>query len=90
MNCAGISPPLFQSSSDGAGSHKSYRRLVNTTIEHLSRLVSEEASRKLELPVALSFERLRGTDIQGIARALKALVASGATYADALVHVGLA
>ncbi len=45
MNCAEISPPLFLSSSDGAALHESFRRLVNTTIEHLCRLVSEGASR---------------------------------------------
>ncbi len=66
-----------------------FRRYTATAAAYLGQIVEAEASAKLDAPVTLTFERLRGADVQGLGRALKSLVESGATYEDALVQVGL-
>ena len=68
---------------------ESWRRFVLSTVAPLGRLISAEASKKLERPVSLSFESLRGSDAQGISRAVKALTDSGMSLPDALATVGL-
>ena len=45
---------------------EAFRRLTAAVVEHLSELVAEEAATKLEEAVALSFEALRGADVQGL------------------------
>ena len=85
----GFSPALFASGGDGTSQREAFRRFTASTVEHLGELVALEAERKLELPVALSFERLRGSDVQGLGRAVKSLVESGQSLADALAAVGL-
>ena len=55
----------------------------------IRQVVSEEASLKLEQDVVLTFEKLRGSDSQGLGRALKAMTDAGMSLADALQAVGL-
>ena len=86
---AGVSPAMFLSSSDGTAAREAFRRFTATTAAYLGDLIAEEASLKLEMDVTLSFEKLRGSDIQGIGRAVKSLVDAGASYEDALVQAGL-
>lgn len=44
---------------------------------------------EFEQPVALSFERLHGSDVRELRQAVKALVDSGKSLADALAAIGL-
>ncbi len=88
MSAAGVGPELLRVS-DGSGMRESYRRFVLTTMQPIGNLIAAEASAKLERDVSLSFERLRGADVQGIGRALKSLVDSGMALPDALEAVGL-
>ena len=88
--CAGIAPPLFRASSEGSAAREAFRRFTAAVVEHLGEIVAAEASMKLELPVALSFERLRGADVQARARASATLVDKAGLSADeALRLVGL-
>lgn len=88
LAAAGVPVELLRSS-DRAGQRESFRRFSLTTLQPLGNLIAAEASAKLERPVTVSFERLRGADVQGIGRALKALVDSGMALPDALEAVGL-
>ena len=89
MNAGGLSPALLVSESDGTASREALRRFAAITANHLGQVVSEEASLKLEQDVVLTFEKLRGSDSQGLGRALKAMTDAGMSLADALQAVGL-
>lgn len=89
MNAEGLSPALIVSESDGTAAREAFRRFTNTVLRHLASLVASEATAKLEQPVTLSFERLRGADVQGLGRAVKSLVDSRQSLADTLAAVGL-
>lgn len=88
LSAAGIPIELIRSA-DGAGMRESWRRYVLSTVAPLGALVAAEATAKLERPVTLKFESLRGSDHQGLSRAIKALVDSGMSLPDALAKVGL-
>ena len=90
MGAGGIAPPLFLADSDGTAAREAFRRYSATTAAYLGAIIEAEASAKFETPVTVTFERLRGSDTQGLGRAVKSLVEAGASYDDALVQVGLA
>lgn len=90
MGAAGIAPPLFLAMGDGTAAREAFRRYSATTAAYLGAIIEAEAAAKFETPVQVTFERLRGSDTQGLGRAVKALVDAGADYGEALVQVGLA
>lgn len=81
---------MFLAAADGgAAREEAYRRYVATTAAYLGGVLAAEASAKFETPVTLTFERLRRADVQGLARAVKALVEGGMSLEAALIQVGL-
>ena len=88
LAAAGI-PIELMIKSDGAGMRESWRRFTAATISPLGRLIEAEATAKLVGdPVEIDFHRLRGSDVQGLARAVKSLVDSGQSIEQALEIVG--
>ena len=88
-SACGIPGGLFAIGGDGTASRETWRRFTVSTVHHIGQLVAAEAEAKLELPVALSFERLRGADAQSQARGYAALVQSGMSDPDALKAMNL-
>ena len=88
-SAAGIPPGLFTSGGDGASQREAMRRFSGTTMVFLGALIEAEASLKLGVEVKLDFPHLRGADIQGQARSVKAMTDAGVPLADALATVGL-
>ncbi len=89
MAAAGMSPALLLSETDGTASREAFRRFSALVVGYLASIVSTEATRKLETPVSLGSAALRGSDSQGLGRAVKSLVDSGMSLAEALKTVGL-
>ncbi len=88
MAAAGCPVELLVTS-DGAGMRESWRRFTAATINPLGAIVADQASAKLPDPVGITFHRLRGSDVQGLARAIKSLVDAGFDRAAALEIVGI-
>ena len=88
-SACGIPGGLFAIGGDGTASREAWRRLTVSTVHQIGQLVAAEAEAKPELPVALSFERLRGADAQSQARGYAALVQSGMSDPDALKTMNL-
>ena len=86
---AGIPPSLFAAQGEASGQREAWRRYTLSTLANLGAIVSEEASMKLGMDVQLSFEKLRGPDIQSSARAFKSLRDGGLEVPAALRLVGL-
>ena len=89
LAAVGIPPVLFDVAGDGTARREAYRQLTFTVLEPWGRLVSDELSRKLEMPIHLDFARLHGADLATRGRALKQLVESGVPLDEALNIVGL-
>ena len=68
---------------------ESYRRFTLTTISPLGEIIGQELTIKLATNIVLSFETLRGSDVQGAARAVAALVKAEIDKERALKIVGL-
>ena len=77
----------FASGRAGRTPRASVRR--GREISPLGRLVSAELTAKLERPISISWKALMATDIQGRARAYKALVDAGMDAAEAKGLAGL-
>ena len=88
LSSAGVGVELVKAT-DGSSQRESWRRFIVSTIQPMGRIIAEEATRKLETDIELSFERLRGSDTQSIARGLRQLTESGMSLADAMRVVGL-
>ena len=54
---------LFDAAGDGTARREAYRQLTFTLLEPWGRLVSDELTRKLEMPINLDFARLHGADL---------------------------
>lgn len=68
---------LFNASTDTAA-RESYRRWLHGTVAPLGRLVSAELSTKMEADISLNFDSLMAADVQGRARAWRALAGKDA------------
>ncbi len=88
LSCYGV-PIELVTTADGTGMRESYRRFTLTTISPLGEIIGEELTIKLETNIVLSFETLRGSDVQGAARAVAALVKAEIDKERALKIVGL-
>ena len=85
----GVPVELLIADGEGTATREAFRRFVLTCIQPLASNLSEELSMKLDVSVRFSFESLRSADLQGIARAIKALTDSGETLEDALKLAGI-
>ena len=89
LAACGLPSVLFSDTGDGTAKRESLRQWLNCFIQPLAAIIQAELSEKLETPVALSFGRLGGSDIQGKARSVAALVKAGIEKERALQIVGL-
>ena len=85
----GVPIELLIADGEGTATREAFRRFVLTTIQPLASILSEELSLKFERPIAFRFDSLRSSDLQGIARAIKALVDSGKSIDEAMKLAGL-
>lgn len=70
--------PIELVSSQGAAAEReAYRRFLFSTLAPIGKLVSEELSLKLEVPVRLEFAEVMAADITGRARAYQSLKGAG-------------
>ncbi len=73
----------------GTAGREAWRRFLHATIDPLGKLVAEELTKKLELPISLNFDSLMASDIQGRARAFQSMVGGGMDLAKAAALSGL-
>ena len=89
LAACGLPSVLFSDTGDGTAKRESLRFWLNVFIAPMAAIIQAELSEKLETPVALSFGRLGGSDIQGKSRSVAALVKAGVEKERALQIVGL-
>ena len=89
VSAVGVPPILFSETASGAGVRKGWRQLLMGLIRPLAKLTAAELSAKLERPISLTFDALAAVDIQGRARAYKALTEAGIDAARAEELAGL-
>ena len=77
LSSAGIPPVLGSGGADATGLREGLRQLYHTTLQPVARIVEAELGRVLEVDVALDLSALAASDIQGRARAFRALVGNG-------------
>lgn len=77
LQAAGVPPMLFSASGQAQASREALRFFLHATVTPYARVVQQEASMKLMVPVVLDFTSLHASDVQGRARAFQSLVAGG-------------
>ena len=83
MAAYGVAPALLSVTSGPAAMREAQRALLTSTLEPLASSLSQEFTRKLGMDVTISLEALHRTDWPMTARAIKSLVDSGMSLADA-------
>ncbi|MDE0398484.1 MAG: phage portal protein [Candidatus Poribacteria bacterium] len=81
-------PVELVSRSDGAAMRESWRRFVISTIRPMGQLIADTLTARIG-PVELDYSTLRGSDVQGLGRAYKALIDSGMSESEAANVVGI-
>ena len=71
---AGIPPVLGAGNTDATGLREGLRQLFHVTLQPIAKIVEAELARVLEVDVALDLSALAAADVQGRARAFRALV----------------
>ena len=71
---AGIPPVLGAGNTDATGLREGLRQLYHVTLQPIVRIVEAELARVLEVDLALDLSALAAADVQGRARAFRALV----------------
>ena len=79
MAAAGIPLPMVSERADATALREALRQFVHVTLQPVLRIVGAELSRVLELEVNLDLAPLAAADVQGRARAFRALVGNGTT-----------
>ena len=86
----GVPPGLIGAApGDGAARREDFRRFVALSVMPLAKRFADELSMKLERDISFDFSALRGSDSQGLGRAVKSLVDSGMDVQQALQIVGI-
>ena len=86
----GVPVALLAGGADAAGLREAWRQFIFGSVLPLSALVVAELRDKLDAPaLALAFDSLGASDIQGRARALKAMTDAGIPLEDARRLAGL-
>ena len=88
LAAAGIPPGLFDAK-EASGLRESLRQFLHLTVSPLARVLETEASEKLGVPVTFDFTATHASDVQGRARAAKALVDAGFSLAEAAAASGI-
>ena len=88
LAAAGVPPGLF-GAQEATGLREALRQFLHTTVSPLARVLETEASEKLGVPVEFDFTALNASDVQGRARAAKALVDAGFSLAEAAAASGI-
>lgn len=78
LAAAGIPPVLGAERADATGLREGLRQFFHTTLQPVARIVAAELSRVLEADVSLDLSGLAASDVQGRARAFRALIGNGA------------
>lgn len=81
-------PVQLVDDSEGTAQREAWRRYLHGTVAPLGRLVSAEAAR-IGLPIAIDWDSLFASDIQGRARAFQSLVAGGMSLEAAAAASGI-
>ena len=79
----GVPVALTDPGADATALRESFRQFVHLSLMPLGRLIGEELSEKLETPISFEFRKLAAGDVQGRARAFKALVDGGIKIEEA-------
>ena len=75
MAACGVPPTVFATGGDAAGSREAWRALLHGAVQPVADLLAAELAVKLDTPgLALSFDRLMASDVQGRARAYRSMV----------------
>ena len=92
LAAAGVPPMLFSSSGQANAGREALRFFLHSTLTPLGRILEVEASRKLGVAVRFSFDSLSAADIQGRARAWRALAGPDAAMSPEIAArlVGMA
>lgn len=77
LGAAGVPAELFGSGGDGTGRREAFRQFISGSVQPVARIIEHELSVKLDTAVTLDFATLRAADVQGSARAYRALVGAG-------------
>ncbi len=88
----GVSPVLAGLAEAGGSQNalrEALRQFLHATIAPVGKIVSAEAERKLGMPVALDFDALFASDVQGRARAFQSMVGGGMEVDRAAALSGL-
>lgn len=85
----GIPPALLSQTTTGVAMRESFRQILHALIKPLGSLVAEELQAKLHPDAALSFDKLRASDISGTSRAFGSLVTAGLSPQAAAAIVGI-
>ena len=86
---AALGVPSALMSGEGAASREAWRHVLVTTLTPMGRLVETELSRKLEMPIEITFPSLATVDIAARARAYASLTGAGMDAAKAERLAGL-
>ena len=89
LAATGTPVQLFDADTEGTGRREAWRQYLHGTVQPLARIVAAELSAKLDSDIALSFEALFASDIQGRARAFQSMVNGGMEPARAAGLSGL-
>ena len=90
MAACGVPPTVFATGGDAAGSREAWRALLHGAVQPVADLLAAELAVKLDTPgLALTFDRLKASDVQGRARAFQSLTGGGMDAARAAELAGL-
>ena len=88
LSAAGVPPGIYEAN-DATGLRESLRQFLHVTIAPLARILQDEGTEKLAVPVELDFTALHASDVQGRGRAFKSMTDGGMSVADAQRAAGL-
>lgn len=88
LGAMGVPAALFSARSDASAAREALRQFLHSTLQPVADLVLMEIHEKLDPNITLNFDRLMAADLQGKARAAKALVDAGFTMQEAAAMAG--
>ena len=89
LGACGVPPVLFSGQAPGVSLREAWREFLHASVQPVADLVAEELSRKLDVEVSLSFDKLFASDLSGRARAFQSMVGGGMDVTKAAGLAGL-
>ena len=87
----GVPAVLFDGGGDAAAKREGWRLFLHGSVQPLATILAVELGAKLDAPrLALTFDRLFASDLQGRARAYQSMVKAGMDRSRAATLAGLA